>query len=313
MVSIFLWAGFGAFVVAMLALDLGIFNRKSHKIKVKESLILTAFWISLALAFCVLVYFWRGYDTALAFFTGYLIEKSLSVDNLFVFFVLLSFFRVPQIYQHKVLYFGIVGALVTRLAFIMAGITLIENFHWVIYVFGAFLVFTGLKLIDNKSMEVHPERNPVLKLVRRMFPVTKNYVGGRFIVRKGLKYMLTPLLVTVLMVETTDIFFAVDSIPAVFAITLDPFIVYTSNVFAILGLRALYFALAGIIEKFSYLHYGLAAILVFVGAKMLVSDFYTIPIDMSLGVVGSILLMSAAVSFSNAKRHNGRKLTLIKK
>lgn len=266
--SLFLWIGFNVFVLAMLALDLGVFHRKAHVVKIKEALIWSAVWIALALLFNVGVYYWRGPQTALEFLTGYLLEKSLSVDNVFVFLLIFSYFRVPALCQHKVLFWGILGALIMRTVFIAAGIRLIQQFHWVIYVFGAFLIFTGIKMALQKDKEIYPEKNPVIKLFRRLMPVTQDHdEESRFFVRKAGRLHATPLFVALLVVETTDVIFAVDSIPAILAITRDPFIVYTSNVFAILGLRALYFALAGIMPMFHYLHYGLSAILVFVGVK----------------------------------------------
>ncbi len=295
--SLLLWIGFNLFVLAMLALDLGVFHRKAHVVKIKEALIWSAVWITLALLFNVGVYYWRGPQTALEFLTGYLLEKSLSVDNVFVFLLIFSYFRVPALCQHKVLFWGILGALIMRAVFIAAGITLIQQFHWVIYVFGAFLIFTGIKMALQKDKEIHPEKNPVIKLFRRLMPVTKDYDDkSRFFVRKDGRIHATPLFVALLVVETTDVIFAVDSIPAILAITHDPFIVYTSNVFAILGLRALYFALAGIMQLFHHLHYGLSAILVFVGVKMLIADMYKIPIGIALGVVAGILLVSVIAS-----------------
>jgi tellurite resistance protein TerC len=291
------WVLFNIFVLVMLALDLGVFHRKAHVVKIKEALIWSAVWIALALLFNVGVYYWRGPQIALEFLTGYLLEKSLSVDNVFVFLLIFSYFRVPALCQHKVLFWGILGALIMRAIFIAAGITLIQQFHWVIYVFGAFLIFTGIKMALQKDKEIHPEKNPVIKLFRRLMPVTQDYdEKSRFFVRKAGRLHATPLFVALLVVETTDVIFAVDSIPAVLAITHDPFIVYTSNVFAILGLRALYFALAGIMQLFHYLHYGLSAILVFVGVKMLITEIYKIPITIALGVVAGILLVSVIAS-----------------
>ncbi len=294
--QVLIWVLFNAFVVAMLALDLGVFHRKAHEIRFKEALGWCALWISLALIFNVGIYFWRGPQRALEFLTGYLIEYSLSVDNIFVFMLILSYFRVPSLYRHKVLFWGILGALIMRASFILAGITLIRKFHWVIYVFGAFLILTGIKMALEKGKEIHPEKNPILKLFRRLVPVTDRYEGGKFFAKRAGKYLATPLFIVLLIVETTDVVFAVDSIPAILAITLDPFIVYTSNVFAILGLRSLYFALAGIMQLFRYLHYGLSAILVFVGAKMLLADIYKIPVGIALGVVAGILLISVIAS-----------------
>lgn len=294
--SLFLWIGFNVFVLAMLALDLGVFHRKAHVIRIKEALAWSVSWIALALLFNVGVYYLRGPQTGLEFLTGYLLEKSLSVDNIFVFLLIFSYFKVPALYQHKVLFWGILGALIMRAIFIAAGVTLIQQFHWIIYVFGAFLVFTGIKMAMQKDKEIHPEKNPVLKLFRRIMPVTQEYEESKFFVRRAGRVLATPLFVVLLVVETTDVVFAVDSIPAILAITHDPFIVYTSNVFAILGLRALYFALAGIMQLFHYLHYGLSAILVFVGVKMLIADIYKIPIGIALAVIAGILLFSVIAS-----------------
>src|SRR5690349_21268781 len=279
----------------MLVLDLAVFHRKAHAIQFREALLTSAMWIALAGGFAVLVYFWRGRVPALEFTTGYLVEESLSVDNLFVFLLIFRYFRVPGEYQHKVLFWGIVGALVTRGAFILAGVALIHRFHWIIYVFGAFLVYTGVQLLRSGETEVHPENNPVLRVFRRWMPVTKEYEGGRFFVRQHGLYA-TPLLLVLIVVETTDVMFAADSIPAVLAITRDPFIVYTSNVFAILGLRSLYFALAGMMDAFHYLHYGLSIILMFIGVKMLVSSHLKIPTFIALGVVAGVLALSIILS-----------------
>jgi len=294
--QLLLWVGFNIFVIGMLALDLGVFHRKAHEVRIREALLWSAFWIILSLLFNVGVYFWRGSVVALEFLTGYLLEKSLSVDNLFVFLMIFTYFRVPYLHQHKVLFWGILGALIMRALFILIGVTLIQKFHWVIYIMGGFLIVTGIKMATQRDDEIHPERNPVLRLFRRIMPVTENYEGGRFFVRRQGAFYATPLFVVVLVVETTDVIFAVDSIPAILAITLDPFIVYTSNVFAILGLRALYFALAGIMRLFHYLPYGLSLILVFVGIKMLLVDIYKIPIGLALGTVATILIVSVLAS-----------------
>ncbi|MBI4299771.1 MAG: TerC family protein [Chloroflexi bacterium] len=294
--EIIIWVAFNVFVVAMLGLDLGVFHRKAHVIKIKEALVWSGIWICLALIFNLIVYFWRGPETALQFLTGYLIEKSLSVDNIFVFLLVFSFFRVPAAYQHRVLFWGILGALVTRGVFIAVGVTLIETLHWIIYLFGAFLIVTGIRMALQKEKDIHPERNPVLRLLRRAMPVTDQYQEDKFFVRRAGRKSATPLFVALVFIESTDIIFAVDSIPAILAITTDPFIVYTSNVFAILGLRALYFALAGLMRVFHYLNYGLAAILIFVGGKMLLADFYKIPVAVALGVIAFILAISVIAS-----------------
>jgi tellurite resistance protein TerC len=294
--SIFLWIGFNIFILVMLAIDLGIFHRKAHEVRFKEAIIWSLIWIGLAFIFNVGIYFWRGLEIALQFLNGYLIEKSLSVDNIFVFLLIFNYFRVPQKYQHKVLFWGIIGALIMRAIFIAAGVILIQKFHWLIYVFGSFLVFTGIKMALQKDKEIHPERNPILRFFRRFVPLTDQYEEGRFFVKRERHYFATPLFAVLLLVETTDLIFAVDSIPAILAITTDPFIVYTSNVFAILGLRSLYFALSGMMERFYYLHYGLSAILVFVGIKMTLSDVYKIPTFISLAIVALFLLISVIAS-----------------
>ena len=289
------WILFNLFVLAMLALDLGVFSRRAHTVGFREALGWSSMWVALAAAFAVLVYFWHGRPVALEFVTGYVIELSLSVDNLFVFLVIFRYFRVPAEQQHKVLFWGILGALVMRGIFILAGVGLIRRFHWIIYVFGALLVYSGIRLFREGEEEIHPEKNPILRLFRRWMPVTKDYVNGKFFVRTP-ELCATPLLVVLLVVETTDVLFAVDSIPAVLAITLNAFIVYTSNVFAILGLRSMYFALAGMMEMFDYLHYGLSLVLIFVGAKMLVSHYYHIPTELALGVVVAVLGISVVAS-----------------
>src|SRR3990167_5407884 len=287
---------FNILVLAMLVIDLGVFHRKAHEIKLKEALAWCTVWITLALLFNMGIYFWRGSEKALEFLTGYLIEYSLSVDNIFIFLLIFSYFRVPSQYSHKVLFWGILGALVMRAIFIAIGITLIQKFHWIIYIFGGFLVLTGIKMALQKDKEIHPERNPVLRLFKKFMPVTDRYEEDKFFVKKAGKYFATPLFIVLLVVETTDVIFAADSIPAILAITLDPFIVYTSNVFAILGLRALYFALAGIMQLFHYLHYGLSGILVFVGLKMMLADVYKIPVSIALAVVAGILVVSVVCS-----------------
>jgi len=296
------WVVFNLFVLAMLALDLGVFHRKAHEVKMKEALTWSAVWIVLALMFNAWVYYSRGPQAGLEFFTGYLIEKALSVDNVFVFLLIFTYFRVPAAYQHKVLFWGILGALVMRVIFIAAGVALIQKFHWIIYVFGAFLVITGIKMALAKDKEIHPERNPVLRLFRRWVPVTEQYESDRFFVMRNERRWATPLFVTLLLVETTDLIFAVDSIPAILAITQDAYIVYTSNVFAILGLRALYFALAGFMKMFHYLHYGLSLILVFVGVKMLLADVYKIPIGWSLAFIAVVLAISVVLSLVRPKK-----------
>ena len=279
----------------MLALDLGVFHRSGHEVKFREAVGWSVVWIALAAAFAVIVYFWHGRTESLEFVTGYIIELSLSVDNLFIFLLIFRYFKVPPGDQRKVLFWGILGALAMRAIFILLGVSLISRFHWIIYVFGAFLIYSGVKLIFQDDEDVHPEKNPVLRVFRRLMPVSDTYEEGKFLVRRpGL--MATPLLVVLVVVETTDVIFATDSIPAVLAITLNGFIVYTSNVFAIMGLRSMYFALAGMMEVFHYLHYGLSVVLIFIGAKMLVSHYYQIPTTIALGVVGGVLAVSVAAS-----------------
>ena len=290
------WAAFIAFVLAMLAIDLGIFHRKSHAVSFKEAAIWTSVWITLAMIFNLGVYFLFGSQTALEFTTGYVIEKALSVDNIFVFVIIFAAFRVPAAYQHRVLFWGILGALIMRAIFIVAGAAFLQRFHWAIYVFGGILVLTGLKLLLQREQEMHPENNLFVRLFRRFFPVTQDFVEDRFFVIQNGRRYVTPLFLALIVVEVTDVIFAVDSIPAIFAITTDPFIVFTSNIFAILGLRSLYFLLASVIDKFVYLKVGLSFVLLFVGAKMLIMDFYKIPILVSLGVIAGVLGASIVAS-----------------
>jgi TerC family integral membrane protein len=301
--NLFLWVIFNVFVLGILALDLLVLHRKAHAVSLREALAWSCVWVSLALLFAVGVYFFRGGEKALEFLTGYVIEWSLSVDNLFVFLVIFSYFAVPPIYQHRVLFWGILGALVLRAIFIATGTALLTNFHWMIYVFGGFLIFTGIKLLFAGEEKIEPEKNPAVRLVRRLMNVTPDYHGQQFFIRKDGRLWGTPLLLVLVVVETTDVIFAVDSIPAIFAITLDPFIVYTSNVFAILGLRALFFLLAGVMDMFRYLKVGLSFVLCFVGIKMVIVAFYKIPIGISLGVVAGILGISILASiFVRPKR-----------
>jgi tellurite resistance protein TerC len=300
--TIWVWIGFNLFVLAMLALDLGVFHRKAHAVSIKEAAIWSVVWITLAMAFNTGVYFFRGPEPALQFFTGYLIEKSLSVDNIFVFALLFSYFNVPAASQHRVLFWGILGALVMRGLLIVLGASLLDAFHWIIYLFGAFLIFTGIRMAFHKEMELHPERNPLLRLVRRVVPVTNEYERDRFIVRRAGQVLVTPLLLVLLVVETTDLIFAVDSIPAIFAVTRDPFIVYTSNVFAILGLRSLYFVFANVMDKFYYLKLGLAVVLSYVGVKMILTDIYHIPTALSLAVIAVVLAVAVVASIVRARR-----------
>ncbi len=291
-----LWIAFTAFVLAMLALDLGVFHREAHEVGFREALAWSVVWIALSLAFNAWIFLQFGRTKGLEFLTGYLIEKSLSVDNVFVFILLFASFAVPKAYEHRVLFWGILGALVMRAAFIAAGAIILQRFHWVVYVFGAFLVLTGFRILFRGDAEVHPERNPVLRLFRRFVPVVAEYHGPRFTLLRDGRRHATPLLLVLVAIEATDLVFAVDSIPAIFAVTNDPFIVYTSNIFAILGLRALYFLLAGAVGKFRYLKVGLGLILVFVGAKMLLLGVYKIPTVLSLLAVAGILAGSIVAS-----------------
>ncbi|MCS6830155.1 MAG: TerC family protein [Armatimonadota bacterium] len=291
-----MWVVFAAVVIIMLFLDLGVFHRKAHAVPFKEALIWSIVWIALSLAFNLWVYWWKGSKAGLEFLTGYLIEKSLSVDNIFVFLVIFNYFHVPAAYQHRVLFWGILGALVFRAVFIATGIQLLQMFHWMLYVFGGFLILTGIKMAVQHDKKIQVERNPVVRVARRLFRVTEGYRDAHFFVRQQGYLYATPLFVVLLFVEFTDIMFAIDSIPAILAVSRDPFIVYTSNVFAILGLRALYFCLAGFANLFAYLHYGLAAILVFVGAKMMLSEVYKVPVAASLGFIALVLVVSVVAS-----------------
>jgi tellurite resistance protein TerC len=297
------WVLFNLFVLTVLAVDLWVFHRPGRTVKFREAVCWSLGWILLAIAFAGLVYFWRGRETAIEFTTGYIIELSLSVDNLFIFLLIFRYFRVPSDYQHKVLFWGIVGALVMRGVFIVVGIGLIRTFHWIIFLFGAFLVYSGIRLLGEKEAGIDPEKNPMVRLFRRLIPVTEDYEGDKFLVRRPGLYA-TPLLVVLVVVEVTDLLFATDSIPAVLAITLKPFVVYTSNVFAILGLRSLYFVLAGMMDVFHYLHYGLAVVLIFIGGKMLASDYFEIPTVCALGAVAGVLLISMVASVVKPKKQD---------
>jgi len=295
------WIAFNAMVLALLAIDLGVFNRKAHAVSVREALGWSAVWISLAIGFGLWIGSSMGRQSMLEFYAGYLVEQALSVDNLFVFILIFGYFRIPAELQHRVLFWGIIGALFMRGAMIGAGAVLIAQFHWIIYLFGAFLVFTGAKMAFGGESEIEPESNPVIRLVRRFLPITTKFHGERFFVRepldgKAAKLVATPLFVVLALVETTDVVFAVDSIPAIFGVTRNPFLVYTSNVFAILGLRSMYFVLAGVIGKFHLLKYGLALVLAFVGMKMLLSEIWPLGIGLSLGVVGALLVGSVLLS-----------------
>lgn len=296
-----LWIGFNAFILLFLILDLGVFHRKARQVSIKEALLWTCCWIGMAFIFNVFVYYYFGSDKAFEFFTGYLIEKSLSVDNVFVFIMIFSYFNVPVHSQHKVLFWGILGALVMRVIFILVGVELIHKFHWLIYIFGAFLIFTGFKFFSQEEIQINPDKNPVVRLVRKIFRVTPEFVGTKFFVRINKQLWATPLFIVVILIEVSDLIFAVDSIPAILAISDDSFIVYTSNVFAILGLRSLYFALSGIEKYFKNLKYGLAVILIFVGTKMCIADLYKIPIEISLSFI--VLTLSVAVLTSMVQQN----------
>ncbi|MBB6612536.1 TerC family protein [Pontibacter sp. Tf4] len=303
--SIYFWIFFNIFVLLLLGLDLFVFHRKEHEVKIKEALLWSAFWIGLSLAFNALIYYLEGPGPALEFLTGYLIEKSLSVDNLFVFILIFNYFKVPTKFQHKILFWGVLGALVFRAIFILVGVALIAKFHFIIYVLGAFLIFTGVKMAFQKGDdELHPEQNPFIVWISQKLPFTKHSAGGKFFTKIDGKIFATPLFLVLIMVETTDIVFAADSIPAILAISKDPFIVYTSNVFALLGLRALYFALAGIMQLFHYLHYGLSVILVFIGLKLMLSDVYHLDMRIALGFVGCVLAISVIASLLFPKKED---------
>ncbi|MGE5227499.1 MAG: TerC family protein [Planctomycetaceae bacterium] len=299
-VDLWIWGAFVAFILALLALDLFVLHRNAHEVSFREAGLWSAIWVSLGLLFGAVVWWWQGAASAGQYLAGYLIEKSLSIDNIFVFALVFGYFAVPSRYQHRVLFWGVLGALVFRAAFIAAGATLLESFHWMIYVFGAFLVLTGLRMWRSRDTHLDPSKNPVLRAMRRVVPMTDEYEGQKMTVRRAGKLVATPLLAVVVVVETTDIIFAVDSIPAIFAVTSEPFLVFTSNAFAILGLRALYFLLAGMIGRFAYLKLGLAAVLVFVGAKMLLTDVYKVPIWISLAVIATTITVSIVASLRRA-------------
>jgi tellurite resistance protein TerC len=290
------WAGFVGLILALLAIDLGVFHRKTHQVGLREAAVWSGVWISLAALFNLAVYRWYGPDRALEFTTGYLLEKALAVDNIFVFVIIFQAFAIPAIYQHRVLFWGVVGALVMRAAFILAGGAFLQRFHFAMYLFGGILAFTGIKLLLQRHGEIHPERNFLVRAFQRLIPTTPDLHGQHFLVKKDGRWLATPLLVALVAMEISDLVFAVDSIPAIFAITTDPFIVFTSNIFAILGLRSLYFLLAGVIEKFTYLKIGLSFVLIFVGIKMLVMEVYKLPILASLGIIAAILSVSILAS-----------------
>lgn len=300
-----LWGGFLLFVLAMLALDLGVFHRKAHAVSVKEAATWSGVWVGLALVFNAGLWWFAGEQKALEFTTGYLIEKALSVDNVFVFVVIFSYFSIPERFQHRVLFWGILGALVLRAVFVLLGGAFLQQFHWAIYVFGAILVVTGVKLLLQRTNQTDPGKNPVLRIVRRFLPVKQDTRCESFFVRENGKLLATPLFLALLAVEFTDVVFAIDSIPAIFAITSDPFLVFTSNIFAILGLRSLYFLLAGVVDKFRYLKVGLASVLIFVGTKMAIVEVYKVPVGLSLAVIALLLGASIGASMWVARKRHG--------
>lgn len=301
---IIFWIIFNVFVLVMLALDLGVFHRKTHEVSLKEALTWTFIWVSLALIFNTIIYYWRGQQQALEFFTGYLVEKALSVDNIFVFIMIFTYFQIPSKYHHKVLFWGIIGALIMRVIFIFAGVALIEKFHFTIYIFGALLIYTGYRMFYHNNAKINPDKNPVIRFFKKFMPVTPDLHEDRFFTKLNGRRYATPLFLVMILIETTDLIFAVDSIPAILAITQDQFIVYTSNVFAILGLRSLYFALAGVVHRFWLLSYGLAIVLIFVGIKMILVDFYKIPIEWSLLFIATIITGSIFLSLKYKNKKN---------
>lgn len=300
--SMFVWIGFVVFILLVLALDLGVFHKKSHSVGFKESIIWSGVWIALAMAFNVIILYWRGQEDFMLFLTGYVIEKSLSVDNLFVFLLIFGYFKIPNQYQHKVLFYGILGALIMRAFFIWAGISILTKFTWVIYIFGAFLVFSGIKMLRPESDEHDLEKSWVITWTKKIFPTSPHFHDDKFFVRINGVLTITPLFITLIFVEFSDLVFAIDSIPAIIGITSDPFLVFTSNVFAILGLRSLYFALKGFADIFHYLKYGLSLILIFIGVKMLISHYYHMPVAVTMGVIFVVLLTSVVASIISNRR-----------
>ncbi len=305
MVPWWAWAAVVAFTLLLLALDLFVLHREAHEVSLREAGWLSAFYAGIGLAFGALIWVWRGPEAGGEYLAGYLIEKSLSIDNIFVFALIFSYFAIPAKYQHRVLFWGIIGAIAFRALFIALGAVLLNNIDWIVYVFGAFLIYTGIRMARGHSVQVHPERNPVVRLMRRVIPVSDELRGQRFLVREGGRWVATPLLAALVVVETMDIVFAIDSVPAIFAITDDVFIVFTANVFAILGLRAMYFLLAGTIPRFAYLQTGLALVLVFVGAKMFLTDVGKLPVWISLGVIAAIIGTAIGASVWKARRDDG--------
>ncbi len=304
--EVLLFVLFNIFILTLLALDLGVFHRKAHTVTIREAALWSIVWIVLAFLFNAGIFYFSGQQAGLEFLAGYLIERALSMDNIFVFLIIFSYFGVPSHYQHKVLFWGVLGALIMRSVFIALGATLIARFEWILYIFGVILIVSGWKMMIQKDVEVHPDKNIFIRLARKLFPVVPGYETPRFFLRKAGKLFITPLFLVLLTVETTDVVFAVDSIPAVFGVTRDPFIIYSSNVFAILGLRAMYFLLAGMMNSFTYLSYGLSLVLIFIGAKMLAEGFIHIPIAISLLVVAAILAISIAASIVRNRRQARR-------
>lgn len=298
------WLVFGLTVIIALFLDLFVFHRKPHKISLREALLLSAFWIAVGVAFSLYVYYVKGSQATLEYFTGYLLEKALSLDNIFVFILIFSYFKIPEEYRHKVLFWGVLGAIIMRAIFIFLGIGLINMFHWITYVFGLILIISAVKLLTTEEKEFHPEQTLIYKLAKRLIPLKPNAHDGRFFVKTDGKMYATTMFLTLLFVEASDVMFAIDSVPAILAISRDPFVVYTSNIFAILGLRSLYFAAAGILPLFHYLHYGLAFILGFIGFKMLISGFYKIPVFVSLVLILSAIVLSVLASLVSKREKN---------
>lgn len=296
------WVIFGVVVLIALFLDLFVFHRNPHKISLKEALLLSAFWIAIGVAFGAYVYYTKGYDRGVEYMTGYLLEKALSLDNIFVFILIFSYFKVPEEFRHKVLFWGVFGAIFFRAIFIFAGLELIKHFHWIVYVFGIILIVSAIKLLTTEEKEFHPEKTLVYRIAKTFIPLRPNYIDGKFFIKEGGKLFATPMFLALLFVESSDIMFAIDSVPAILAISNDPFVVYTSNIFAILGLRSLYFAAAGILPLFHLLHYGLSFILGFIGVKMLISDFYKIPVEVSLLLIGSAIFISTIASLIIKKK-----------
>lgn len=305
--EVILWISFNIFIFLMLALDLGVIQKKTHVISVKEALLWSTVWIVLAFCFNVFIYYEFGKEKALEFLTGYLLERSLSIDNIFVFVLLFSYFKVPDMYQHKVLFWGVLGALILRALLIGLGAVLVAKFAWIIYIFGGFLLITGFKMAFQDETQIEPEKNIVIRIFKKLFPVSHEYDNGNFFTRINGQRLATPLLIVLVATEITDVIFAFDSIPAIFAVTTDPYIVYTSNIFAILGLRAMYFALAGVMHKFHYLKIGLSMILIFIGAKMLLTQLYKIPTGISLGIIAIILIASVVFSLLKTKEDQGNE------